>query len=239
MRASHTNPARRRHKREEAPVNHLRAISLLLVLPLLLSCSPTIAGAERGWTLRLHGVAIHSSAEHTTGVPGHGTFHGETGSGFGVAVGAEFRFNRVVGLEPSLLFSWIDADFQLRDGDVTYTDADKMSMNSLGLALNLHATPDSRVDLYFAIGLDFVDFMDMDATFEETRLDRRLTTGSDVSPGFAVGLDVPVGEKGWSFSAALKFMKAESRETDNPFWRSPIVVDVDPLLIKLGAAYRF
>jgi outer membrane protein W len=207
-------------------------------LSLVFASSNFASAAETGWAIRFHGLFVNSSASYEQVIPGEGLFEGEAGSGLGIDLAGEYRFDNVVGIEGSLLWASIDADFLLDDGVERFTDSDDLRMGSLGLALNLHLTSGHRVDVWVAPGVNWIDFSDMHV--EHPRLGRDvLTTGSDFAPSVALGVDIPFGERGWAFSTGVQYMWAESKETDNPPAIPPIRVDVDPLFVQIGLAYRF
>jgi hypothetical protein len=210
-------------------------VALLVIVPSSAVAQP----AEQGWTLRFGAALIHSSASHETELSGDAAFRGEAESGWGATLGGEYRFNSIVGLEPSIFVGQLDADFVVTDGAEIYRDGDRLGMRAFSLAVDLHLIPNAGVDLYIAPSVSWIDFGDMEGYFPELDLREPLTAGDDVAPGLALGLDLPFGDGGWAFSARLRFWKAESVETDNPPWRAPIRVDVDPLILELVAAYRF
>ncbi len=55
-----------------------------------------------------------------------------------------------------------------------------------------------------------------------------MSVDSDVGIGAALGLDVPIGKGKWAFSTGLRYIKTQAEE-----------VDIDPVIVTIGFAYRF
>ena len=126
------------------------------------------------------------------------------------------------------------------------------SMNAMPLTVgvNFHLTPSSPVDFYLGpvVGYVFLssingDGGEMRAEFEEftsvTPLEGgTLATKDAFTYGAVAGLDVPFGEKGWSFAASARYLKM-AVEIDEPD-EIDATIDIDPLSLQVavGTASR-
>ena len=206
---------------------------IILTLPL-----PGAAAAnDRGWQIRFHGVSVDTGEIVSTRQAGNQvTVAGDLGAG--LAVGAEYRFSPRVGLGFGVLGA-LALDVGIRadlvSGD-TLVAVDSLTFVPWTVGPTFHLTPASRADLYVGPLLAYVTYGDL---FFEVGGENvgRLNLSDDFVLGAMAGLDLPIGEGGWTFSADLKYLDNSFVGRDSE--GDPLGVDLDSTIFGLGFGYRF
>jgi outer membrane protein W len=202
-----------------------------IVMGCLVAClafGGCVLGDDTGWTLRFHGALVDTSSQSSVST-GTGGTRVSLGGGGGFGLGAEYRFSRRVGLEMSTLLAGVDFEASVGVGSKSVTQQLSMSMVPLTLAVPIHFRAGKRADFWVAPSISRVAFMDFEVRIGIGGVNAGWNDDSDIALGLGVGIDVPLGKKGrWAFSSSLRGMKTEVRGDD-----------VDPLIMTIGAAYRF
>lgn len=144
----------------------------------------------------------------------------------GYEAGFEWRLNKVVGLEGSYLVGSNDVDFGS-------TNIGSLDSNAITAALNFHIVPTKHFDLWVAPVASWYHFKDFE-------LDSSVGGGStsindEWGYGAAVGLDIGFN-KTFAITAGVRYVKLNvssdsSGGVDN--------VDINPLISRVGVAFRF
>jgi len=200
----------------------------LLTVFLLAVTATAALGGESPWTLRFHGALVEASGRHegfTTGSTGS-RIDLDAGGGLGVAV--EYRFSKRVGLEFSALLAGLTLSTSYVTRSSTGIDSSELSMVPLTLGLPFHLASGGRVDVLLGPTLSYVRYQETESsiTFQSSRM--TIDAGSDIAMGAVLGLDTAFGDGGWAFSAGLRYVKTAAGG-----------IDVDPLIVTMGFAYRF
>ncbi len=150
--------------------------------------------------------------------------------GQGVGAGLEYHFNDRVGLEASILYAVLDSKLFFDIGsDWAEGNADA-DLLSVVIGPNFHLTPGKKVDLYIG---PFIGFADLgDVSFNVLGETQRRDFDTDTVIGAQLGLDVPFGAGDWAahFGARYMDLSAEVNGVD---------IDIDPLGVEVGLAYKF
>lgn len=171
----------------------------------------------------------------------------EPDSAVGFWLGYERLFTDTIGLEVGVLYSspdvkgTLDGTLYLIDNgtnavieqmDVVVTeDITDIDFTPVTVGANFHLTSGSDVDLYLGPFAAWVMYGDLTIDTESVGIDDEFTWGA------VVGVDVPLGARGWAFSGALRYMKASAEpEGSGP---DDYPLDVDPWIVTVGAAKRF
>ena len=192
------------------------------------------AELEPGWRLRFAVTTIDFDSDRRAG----SGFNIDIGGG--VTVNAEYRFNRRLGLDLGLLagggMDVIGQDATI--GVVDWTVYDTMSVTGLTAGLDIHLTPESRVDLYVC---PVVALMQYGALVFEAGPGGQWTGvdfDEDLAVGAGLGLGVPFGERrSWSFNANLTYLASSLNGSDHGDLRTE--EDHDLTMFGLGLGYRF
>lgn len=120
----------------------------------------------------------------------------------------------------------------IENGTIQFTETlGDVKVMPLTAGLNFHLTRQSRVDLYIGPTIGYVFYGDLDVE------DERLSIDDDFTWGATLGLDLPMGDKGWIFSGALRYLDTEASPDDlGPGDQS---MDVSPWILQVSAGYRF
>jgi outer membrane protein W len=201
--------------------------NIVLATGLLLVAGSTAALAkDSSWTLRFYGAIVQSSAEGETSV-GDGIVS-SIDAGGGVGIGGEYRLNNRLGLEVSAIYAGLQFDSSLSGRAMGYQSS-ASSMLPLTFAVPFHFGTGSSVDFFVAPTFSIVRYEDVETFVSGTQVGSSIDVHTDTALGAALGIDVPFGkEKKWAFSTGLRYMKTGVEE-----------VDVDPVIVTLGAAYHF
>lgn len=199
------------------------------------------AAADDAWQLEIYGVSAQSTA-------GSGS-DGSPGAGLGL----RYRVTPRIGVALAALtgeVEGLDVEFFLPHIDF----ATEVRMTPILARLDLHLTPGRRADLYLGPVAGHVSLSDVTAqrtgqTDPPGSLETRTPTKDQFTWGAHVGLDVRLGG-GKSFLTAGATYLDLPLELDNPVGVQtlegdtsliplPVGGDLDPLIFRLGYAYRF
>lgn len=199
-----------------------------------LAAPAAAAPVERGWSLRFSVASIDFDSNLASR------------SGYGIDLGAavgvngEYRLNRRLGLDLGAFAgggvdvagrrSWI--------GWANYDVYDTMSLSGLTAGLDIHLTPDGRVDVYVC---PLVAWMQYGSLVFEAAPDRVATAvdfDGDFAVGAGLGVGVPFGaQRSWSFNAQVTHLESTLNGSDRG--DLSIQEDYDATMVGLGFGYRF
>lgn len=161
--------------------------------------------------------------------------------------GYERRFTNRLGLEVATWLAKHDVDGRVQGtywlldsgtgmlietGSIDVTDTfGEVNVMPLSVGLNVHLIPKSRVDLYVGPTLDYVFYGDFKVEGESLSID------DDVTWGAVLGLDIPLGDKGWMLTGAARYLDTEAEPTDMGPGDAPL--DVKPWIVQISAGYHF
>jgi hypothetical protein len=160
-------------------------------------------------------------------------------------LGLEYRFSRMLGVELSA--GWSEPQVRLRFieeflGETdTFTFTGNLRMARLGLAVPVHLTPDSRVDLWLAPSVSWVSFGKLGFGFGEG-----ISTRDEVALGGVVGPDIPIGDR-WGVHLGATYhdlrlrlrLDEDPNDFDDPDEVFPTSHSFDPLTGRVGVTLRF
>jgi len=143
---------------------------------------------------------------------------------FGFEGGFEGRFNKVFGLEGSLLVG--SNEFELGDDELGDLD-----QRALTLALNFHIIPTKFFDLWLAPVVSWYSFGELDDISDDINADE-VDINDDWGYGAQVGFDIGFG-KTFAITGGVRYIKLDVGGDDfDP-------VAFDPVIARLGVAFRF
>jgi outer membrane protein W len=202
------------------------------------------ADVEKSWIVRFGALWVDTDLDFRQDDAGDIVqLTGDAGNGFSLV--GEYRLNDRLGVE--LGAQWSENDLELRLTGVAFcgstfcvlTASDSVRPLTLSLGLDIHLTPGRRADLYVGPVLGYVLYTDptfrvMDGTLEVLIEDELVWGG-------VVGLDVPLGDRGWHFSSSIRYLraKADAEGRDDEGEAGAASLDFDPLAVAVGFGYRF
>ena len=205
----------------------------------LFSCAlcPITADAGDGpWQLRITGLSMNPTGD-TVVVPDSGeriVFNAGNGYGFGIDL--EYRASRRLGIDFGVLSATPVIDVLIDEVGVISASA-KPRITPLYAGLNVHLTPDSPLDLYIGPILAYVIYSSFGLVVDPWFLTEGFVTQNDFGIGVNLGLDIRLGDAGWLFTAAFKYL--DTTLVASPPDESVGRTDIDPMIFSIGVGYRF
>lgn len=220
-----------------------RITTICLTLAILVAVSGMAAASDASWIVRGSYVVTWPSTDsyQTESVIGDNPilneFSLDSGQGFGFDL--EYKMNPKLGLALMAIFTDIEGTFVagLEPGEESelVTDNNTVDTYTVNFGANYHFTPDSVVDFYLGA---FVGWWSYDSIkFRLPIQDEEIKIDFDdqFSYGLNAGIDIPFGsESGWMFTAALKYLVSDLKESGGPR-----EIAIDPLIGSIGIGYRF
>ena len=206
---------------------------------LLVAAMPAAAATEpldTGWRLRFYIAAV--DMEHSSDQLGStGDFAGDTGGGVGL--NAEYRFSRRLGIDVGL-FSGGSVDIGVHNfhpGDTGWVTHDTLTFTPLTLGLDIHLTPDERVDFYACPLVAWTHYGRLSSYSGSRGVESEIDFSEDLSFGLRLGLGVPFGQNRWSFQVNATYLDSglEGRGANG------VRIDggYDSTIFGVGVGYRF
>jgi len=211
-------------------------LSFAALMVVVTSHSAWAQDEDSPWRLRFDLSWIDPSGSFvTTGVGGR-TFESSIETGFGAGVRGEYRFSSRLGLELGVLSAGsVDIASGFSGGTITNA-VEVSSFSPITVGLNIHLTRGRPIDLYVGPQLALVDYSDVEVRTTVGGARARISVDTDVGWGVIVGLDFPLGERGWLIQTNLRYIGTDMKDSggvisfDNEF---------DPLILSAGFGYRF
>ena len=214
---------------------HRRVALVLPAVAWLAAPAMAAADVDPGWRLR---VSV-ASVDFDSGLSSRSDYGIDVGAA--LTINGEYRFNRRLGLDLGA-FGGGGVDVAGRRdwaGWPGHHDIyDTVSLSGLTAGLDVHLTPDGRVDLYICPMVAIVEFGSL--AFEAGPSGPRsgIDFDADLALGASLGLGVPFGEgSSWSFNAHLTHLESTLNGGDHGDLR--IDEDYNATMFGVGFGYRF
>ena len=225
------------------PTRSLCMIAGLAAVVVVGGASTPAAAADSGWKLRASGLWVEPDFSWEE-VSEYGERQSATASGeLGFGLGLEYRVSGRLGIEASV--AWVAPEIVVsleQPPIIDVSSGDGLESTTIGLALNIHLTPNAVFDLYLAPTISYVFYGDL--TFDlgmfcdpDMLCLFPFEVGDEVGWGGALGVDVPLGQGGWLLNGSVAYQSSDIEVTD-PDGDSESF-GFDPITIALGVAYRF
>lgn len=140
----------------------------------------------------------------------------------------EYMVTNLIGVEPTIGFS--THDVEVEQTGVPELQLGEIDLMALSANLNFHFLRESRVDLYAGPTVGYALWGDLES--DVFQMD--FSTDDEFIYGVNLGLDVPFGDSSWEFAAAFGLLF-----TDVSVEGSPSDIGMDPMVLKIGASYKF
>jgi len=217
--------------------SNVRVLAILAVLVAALAWPPAAHAQERKLSFRAQGTWTSPTGEFDLSGPEGQRIMASTDQPFGFSLAIEYRPIPRVGFELNGMYArpTVDATAVL-DGESTDASG-AVSFMPLSGAVNLHMTPGRRIDIYAGGSLLWAIYGDLELLVPGEG--RAFLRGhSDAGWGMHLGVDVPFGHAGWSFSAAIRYMSTSYKFTDVED-DMDLEMRFDPFVLGLGVSARF
>ena len=211
-------------------------IAILAIIFLVASSGATEGEpdeAARGWVLRISPTWLESDLDDEISVGSEGeTFYGVGAEDLGLGIAAEYRFSPLLGLEIGVLTTSNGVGVRVRDGVVVASGTS--TYYALTVGPDFHLTPNHPTDLYAGPFLALTSHSDVGFH----RQYAGVGIGSDGwGWGAVLGVDVPIGERGWLFCANARYLDSSLDATNGH--GDSFDLDFGPIAVGVGAGYRF
>jgi outer membrane protein W len=205
---------------------------VMAVLVASLAGSSRAAADDDPWRLKLGAVATESLNG------------GVDGPSYGAGAGLEYRFSPRVGLELAAITAEDEDEigFSFFD-ELSLGIESRVRMTPVMAKLDLHLTPDSRVDFYLAPVAAYVKMSDLRLTFRAEAGDDRVTEVEHIDLedkfawGLSLGMDVPIGRGGSFFNLGATYLRLPLSVRDGEDFST--AGDIDPIFVQVGYGLRF
>lgn len=216
------------------PSFFIRGLSLLTFLAV--SGSTAAQAEEARWHVRFGGIVVDGDQAFTTEDASGSRVLAGGNAEIGAGLAVEYRFSDRLGFELGAAFadvpSYEDSTFIDGDGEI----GEGPSFAPATASLNIHLTPDRRVDFYVGPTIAFVQYGDFELDLGDGIVEYEVD--DDFAWGATLGLDVGIGDRGWSINAAATYLDSDM-EISELGSGSTVVVPFDPVMVRLGAAVSF
>ncbi len=211
---------------------------LAFIAWLLFACTQPAGGQEfqPGWRLHLDLAVVNASGDFVAVDVGGAGVDVDFDSAVGAGLRGEYRFSELLGVEIGVLGAGsVDVKAGVFDGGVG-TAVGVNSFSPVSLGLNFHLTADSPVDVYAGPLLAIVNYGDVDVETGIGGATTSVSVDSDVGWGAIVGLDVPIGSRGWTLQTNVRFIETSLKGSHDDL---SFDSNFDPFIFSLGVGYRF
>jgi len=223
-----------------------------LVVTLALVMMPVVASADdASWHLRGFVAWVDPDMDFRQ-VDDDDAIHVTTDSDFGFGLAAEYQFSRRWGVEFSALSASPEARLTIDSAELplSVTATDSVSFTPISAGVNLHLTPDRRVDFYCGAFFSLVPYGDLDFRIQAelpvngvvVPIEDRITVRVDDNFGWGalVGFDFFFkggAWEGWGATASLRYLDTDLEATDPS--RETTKIGFDPFIATFGIKYGF
>jgi len=208
-------------------------VPITVAVMLLTGAAAARADEDKGWRLRVDFGAFDPGGNGITIDTGSTIVQSNLDGGGGAGVRGEYQLSRRLGVEIGF-FNGASVDIAV---GTSSTMIQISSFTLLTPGLDVHLTPEAKVDLYIGPQLAWANFSDVELGVLPGVAGIGVSVDTDLGFGGVLGLDVPLGErKRWTFQTNLRHFvtKMEGNETT-----TRLEADFDPTIFSLGFGYRF
>jgi len=205
---------------------------VMAVLVASLAGGRSAAAADDPWRLTFGAVAAESL---------HG---GVDGPSYGAGAGLEYRISPRVGFEIAAITAEDEDEigFSFFD-ELSLRIESRVRMTPVMAKLDLHLTPDSRVDFHLAPVAAYVKMSDLRLTFRASAGDDDVTEVEHIDVedklawGASIGMDVPIGSGRSFFNLGATYLRLPLSVRDGDDFST--AGDIDPIFVQVGYGLRF
>lgn len=213
-----------------------RSRTLIFALSVSLAIPGVISAQESKWNLRFRGAVVSSDEAFSVDNSSDGSTIAGGNAAPGVGVAVERRFSDRYGLELATFYAKVpDTDVTNTSGQQTEVD-EGPSFIPIAASLNIHLTPDRKVDFYVAPTLAFVSFGDFELEVDSQT--SAYETDSEFAWGASIGADIKLGDR-WSLNSAVSYFDVDMEVSEVGSPSAPVVTQFDPFIVSVGATLKF
>ena len=198
----------------------------------LLALPATASEAEPGWQIRLYAAAISMDDDAS------GNRYVDLDVGAGLGFNAEYRFTPRLGIDLGILSgAAIDIETVGPWPGTGWVSHDAVTFTPLTAGLDIHLTPDARVDLYACPMVALVHYGGLAVRNGPGGVRTHWDFDQDLAVGATLGLGVPFAHNRWSFQSSLTYLESSLDGSSNSGLR--LDRSYDSTIFGFGFGYRF
>ena len=116
-----------------------------------------------------------------------------------------------------------------------------MAFAPFTIGANVHLTGRSPVDVYVGPLVGYVIYSSFNFNVQTSTsgpIGISVGIADDFAVGAMLGLDVPIGKRGWVFNTNVRYLRTSIDSFDISIGTGEIAIDFDPLIVGLGFGFR-
>ncbi len=154
-----------------------------------------------------------------------------------LGLSAERRFKGRLGLELGLFVASPDLQVVVVDriSGEAFGAVDSLDLFSFSAGLNVHLTPNRRADVYAGPVVALISASDLN--LRDSGEVQTFKIDSEIVLGAVVGVDVRIKDSRWAFNANVRYLDYSFKPAAEDGGR--VDIQFDPVIVGLGASYRF
>ncbi len=194
---------------------------------------------ERSWQIRLDGLWIDPDFGAERIDANGDRLVLESSDQLGAGLTLAYRFSRRLSFEVGTAF--VEPDITVRfelDSGARVEAIDSLRFLPITAGLNLHLTPDRKVDVYLGALVSYVSYSDLALDFVGTGLSATLEADDDFGWGVTFGVARPLAQGPWSLHFGAQYLNT-AVDLFDPIEGEGESLDFDPLIARFGIGYRF
>ena len=218
---------------------HHRRLPILAMTAALLILPAAVTAQEDSWHLRFSAAWVDPDVSYFDLDPDGDRVDLGSDGAIGFSLALERRLSRRLGVELGVLLAEPDLQLDLVLDGSPISVAEGLGFTAVTAGLNVHLTPDARVDLYVAPLAVYTSFDDLRFRLrvggETATADFR--SDDDFAFGAQIGADIPFGGGRWSLDLTARYLDVGLSVVDDEGVYT--VLQFDPLVLSAGLGVRF
>jgi len=212
------------------------AAASLLTFAVTTLCPITAVAGDGPWQLRVAALSMDPTGNTVVVEETGERIPYGTDNGYGFGIDLEYRASRRLGIDVGVLSASPGVEMSLDAEPLNLSATSNVTITPLYAALNIHLTPDGPLDLYIGPLVAYVFYQDF-SLIAGPGLREDFSIRNGFGFGAVLGLDIGLGNAGWSLNTAIRYLDTtlEATSADGGVGRT----DIDPIIVSIGAGYRF
>ena len=217
--------------------NQIPIALLILFAMAAVSSFPRIADAEemRRWQVKTSAVLVDANDPFSVDKPSGGTVYAGGTAELGVALAVEYRWSNRIGVELGAAYAKSpDVD------DTTNGNSEEIgegpSFLPVVAGLNFHIVDSDSIDFYVGPRVAYVAFGDFDLDIDGQNAS--FEVDDEFAWGATAGFNYRFGDSRWSLVAEATYLNVDMNVSERGA-SNVTSTSFDPLMVNLGASYRF
>jgi len=216
-----------------------RRLPTLVLTAALLTLPAAATAQDDSWHFRFGGAWVDPNVDFFDLDPDGDRVKVAADGALGFSLAIERQFSRRLGVELGVLLAEPELQLDLELDGFPIIVSEGIGFTAVTGGLNVHLTPEKRVDLYVAPLLVYTSFDDLNFRFRvgDETLTAAFRSDDDFAVGAQLGADVLFGEGRWSLNLTVRYLDIGLSVVDEEGVHT--VLHFDPLVLGVGLGYGF